>query len=153
MEIQIILPEKCLERPASPLTGRSAELLSFWGLFSGRSSVGGLPRQQCKWNHQPWNPVKHDSWRGRWCISSNNEMCQRYNKEWMLGGSCLKEHTSIREECPGSLPKDNACTCSRVMCYMQGKKLFYLCVIFLENSLVLFQQEQPTRRGNWRIGP
>jgi hypothetical protein len=85
MEILTILPEKCLVRPASPLRGRSAELLSFWGLFSGRSSVGGLPRQQCKWNHQPWNPVKHDSWQGRWCISSNNEMCQRYNTGMHVG--------------------------------------------------------------------
>lgn len=48
MKIEIILPEKCLERPASPLLGRSAELLSFSGLFSGRSSAGGLLRQQCK---------------------------------------------------------------------------------------------------------
>jgi hypothetical protein len=60
----------------------------------------------------------------------------------------LKEHTSIREECPGSLPKDNACTCSKVMCYIQGKKKSLYLWVFLRNSLVLFQQEQPTQRGN-----
>ena len=48
LEVQIILPEKCLERPASPSPGKSTELLSFGGLFSGRSSVEGLPPQQCK---------------------------------------------------------------------------------------------------------
>lgn len=50
----------------------------------------------------------------------------------VLGGSCLKEHTSIREECPGSLPKDNACTCSKVMCYIQGKKVALPMGIFKE---------------------
>ena len=48
LEVQIILPEKCLERPASPSPGKSTELLSFGGLFSGRSSAEGLPPQQCK---------------------------------------------------------------------------------------------------------
>ena len=48
LEVQIILPEKCLERPASPSPGKSTELSSFGGLFSGRSSAEGLPRQRCK---------------------------------------------------------------------------------------------------------
>ena len=48
LEVQIILPEKCLERPASPSPRKSTEQLSFGGLFSGRSSVEGLPPQQCK---------------------------------------------------------------------------------------------------------
>lgn len=48
LEVQIILPEKCLERPASPSPGKSTELSSFGGLFSGRSSAEGLPPQQCK---------------------------------------------------------------------------------------------------------
>ena len=48
LEVQIILPEKCLERPASPSPRKSTEQLSFGGLFSGRSSAEGLPRQRCK---------------------------------------------------------------------------------------------------------